>query len=86
MLYSSTGGGDMMDRAMVLKGAGAVLLLLGLAWFFRYDLHAVGFQGGLRSHMLDRWTGKVWLITGATIKPTKHYEPPMSADEFLNRP
>lgn len=76
----------MIDRVMVLKGAGVALLLFGLAWFFRYELHTVGSEGAIRSHMLDRWTGKVWFINRERIWPTKYYEKPMSAEEFLNKP
>lgn len=55
----------------------ATLLIVSiiLAWLFRYDLNTGGTESTAATHMLDRWTGKVWYIKGAVIYPTEYDTP-----------
>lgn len=48
----------------------AIALLLALAWFFRWEFVG-GERGGQLVYMLDRWTGRLYVLSGETRQLVK---------------
>jgi hypothetical protein len=71
-----------MDRQRVTVFA--IVVLLSLGWFFRYDFQVVatGGQGSAAvAYMLNRWTGTVYLATPTLIRELPPERPANAFDQ-----
>lgn len=65
------------------------LLLLGLvAWLGRWHVTPLAWDRseGSRAVVLDRWTGRLWLLQKQGLRETRRLTPEALADRLADRP